>query len=209
MQIILESDDFNPHPEVDCLSFIEKILSENSNIIFNFFCPPLYKGYSLEKNPYWCDKVRCLIENNNVTLNPHGLYHSQEEFKYKNYNETLEALLHAESIFNNCKLPYLKCWRGPHWGCNEFTFQALEKLNYTHIYIHENYRTLYDSGNYNFQAIYYNWSIGDKLDNLNDNILIAHSHTHAVCNNGLEEKWDNVQLLIEAHNLNFLKTNEI
>ena len=185
MKLILEFDDFNPNPEVDCIKEIKELVRLFPKIKLTMFTPALYNNTPLYSNPAWCDEVRQLIEKDNLRLAIHGCYHTTEEFKNKDYDDAMRTIVRAESIFRVAKLPFIRCFRGPHWGINQATYDALKWLEYTHVYTHEDYHALAIS-NPNVKNIYYNWNLKDEIDTRLPHIVIGHGHTHNVCGNGIQ-----------------------
>ena len=112
------------------------------------------------------------------------------------------------NIFEKNNIDFLKVFRGPQWGINEYTFEALIDLNFTHIYSHENYLELNNKFKDNIKIIYYNWNLKDNFE-LKNEIIIAHGHTHNVCDNGIEETFDKIKNINKKYNINFLKANKI
>lgn len=185
MNIILEFDDFHHNKNVDCLTTIKELIKLDSNIKLTLFTPALYENIPLFENKHWCEQVKKLIESNNIQLGVHGLVHTSEEFKYKNYDESVLALKYAEYIFNKSNLDFVKIFRGPHWGINEFTYKALISLGYKAIFTHESYSHLIPKFS-SIKSIIYNWNLKDDIKNV-DSYLIGHGHTHNVCGNGINE----------------------
>lgn len=207
MQVIFEFDDLNPHQEVDCLDTIKRLVFLYPRIKLTFFVPAAYKNFLLTSDYKWCDEIRGLVENGNVSLTIHGLFHSQEEFKVLDKNEAENRLKEAESIFQTANLPFDKIFRGPHWGNGEGTYQALISRNYKSCWTHEDYRWLAEKYP-DMKSVYYNWNLKDKFEDSglkNDgSIVIAHGHSHATCGNGIEESLDRICSFIDKYNPEFL-----
>jgi len=186
--LILDFDDFHwQHPQ-NCLETIDLLLTYVPNIKLSFFVAPNWEDRPLYKNPIWCDKVRRLIKNNNVVLGIHGLCHSQLEFSNKTKSEALLAIGEAEKEFQKADLPFVKVFKGPHWGLNSDTVDALIEKEYSHIYSHEDFKHLEKPG---IKFVYYDINLKDKIDKdyLSNTELdvIAHGHSWDVCNNGIKE----------------------
>ena len=211
MKLILEFDDFNPLSEVNCLSEIKYLVSKHSNIKITLFTSALYQRVPLFYDKKWCEEVLELIFNDNIRLAVHGLYHTNEEFKSKTYDDASVSLLLAESIFTHSKLPFIKVFRGPHWGINSQTCEALVDLNYTHMYIHENYGFLQNTFKDKIKSVFYNWNLKDDFDSgmlSEQNIIVGHGHTHDVCGNGIAESLSRIEKCIINFNPTFLFADE-
>lgn len=198
--LILEYDDFHWKSPENCLDTIYKFVEKYPTIKLSMFTVARHSDLWLGKDKEWCAKVKDLISNGNLQLAIHGLYHHQEEFKHKTYNEAMTSLVLAESEFIEEDLPYVKVFRGPHWGINQETYNALVALNYTHVYTHPDYASLikYNQDIYN---IIYNWNLKDEAPD--DEFLIGHGHTHNVCGNGIEETFDRVCSFIDNNEVEF------
>lgn len=211
MKLVLEFDDLNCHPEVDCLGVIKKLVNLYPKIKLTFFTPAAYKNYPLTSNQKWCDEIRNLIESNNVNLAVHGLYHTQEEFKFIDCSEANSRLEIVENIFNEAKLPFNKIFRSPHWGIQESTYEALINRNYSSVWTHEDYKWLADKFP-EIKSIYYNWNLKDKFEDsgaVNEDIVIAHGHSHSVCGNGIGESFDRICDMIDKYNPEFIFASEV
>ena len=204
--VILEYDDFHWKSPENCLSTINTFISKYPAIRISLFTPPIHSGLHLSDNPIWCDEVRKLIQSNNIRLAVHGTYHSQEEYKYKSVEDVINSIKKSEEEFKDSNLPYIKVFRGPHWGINENTYSALESVGYTHIYTHQDYINLIDK--FKIKSIIYNWNLKDDAPT-NSNILIGHGHTHNVCQNGISETFNRVSNVIDMYNPQFKFVNEI
>ena len=211
MKLILEFDDLNPKGEVNCLFEIKNLINLFPKIKLTFFTSALYMGTPLYSNKAWCEEISRYIQNNNIRLAVHGLvHHPIEEFKWKNKNDTLLALNEAESIFKTSELDFIKVFRGPHWGINEETYEALIELKYKAVYNHESYKALGDKYEKDIKNIYYNWNLKDSFDeNLSNGVIVAHGHTHNVCGNGIQETFSKIVDFINERNPNFLFADEI
>ena len=156
--IVLEYDDIHPlHPE-NCLKEIDEFVRLFPNIKLSFFCPPLLRGVPLYKDKDWCGSIRKHIESGNVCLARHGLTHEQEEFKNLDLNEAEFRLKVGDAAHDVARLPYVKVFRGPHWGINMESITALINQGYTHLYNHQDYKELGDKykNEINVRMIIYN-----------------------------------------------------
>ena len=207
LKLILEYDDFCDQSPENCLNFIEKCVEEIPKIKFNLFTVPKTRGFEI-KDPSWISRVKNLISNKNISICVHGLFHTTEEFKFLSKKEAIFRLKTAMNIFEKNNIDFLKVFRGPQWGINEYTFEALIDLNFTHIYSHENYLELNNKFKDNIKIIYYNWNLKDNFE-LKNEIIIAHGHTHNVCDNGIEETFDKIKNINKKYNINFLKANKL
>jgi len=218
MNLILEFDDFNPHPEVDCLAEIKAFVRVFPEIKLTMFTPALYKDTPLYSNPTWCDEVRKLIKSDNLRLAVHGCYHTNEEFKNIDYQDAIRTIVRAESIFRVAALPFIRCFRGPHWGINQSTYNALKWLDYTHVYTHEDYKELADA-NQDVTNVIYDWNLSGlyipprKKDvfGFSDGfqVIVGHGHTHNVCGNGIQESSARIDDFIRTYTPKFNFADEI
>ena len=210
MKLILEFDDLNPKREVNCLSEIRNLIKLFPKIKLTLFTSALYMWVPLHSNKPWCEEVSSYIKNNNIKLAVHGLVHSPEEFKRKDKNDTLLALKEAESIFKTSGLDFIKVFRGPHWGINEWTYESLIELGYKAVYNHLDYKDLGDKHEKDIKNIYYNWNLKDPFDeSLSGETIVAHGHTHDVCGNGIRETTPKIIDFINKYNPDFLFADEI
>jgi len=209
MKLLLEFDDLNPHSQVNCINEIRELIKIIPNIKLTFFTSALYEGVPLYQDNEWCYEISKYIKSNNIRLAVHGLAHSPvEEFKRKNKIEALLALNIADAIFKTSKLDYIKVFRGPHWGINEHTYEALLELEYKAIYTHTDYIDLANK-NKNIKNIFYNWNLKDNFIDNGDEIIIAHGHTHNVCGNGINETLNRIIKFIKDYNPEFIFGDEI
>lgn len=204
--LILEYDDFHWKSPENCLSTIQRFVDRFPNIKISLFSTPIHSYLPYRDDLNWCNSVRKLIESGNIHLAVHGIYHDSEEFKHKNFANACYSLKMAEEEFEKSSLPFVKVFRGPHWGINNETYAALECLDYTHIYTHEDYRHLITPER-KIKSVIYNWNLKDEAPDLD--LLIAHGHTHSVCSNGIQETFDKVSTFIENNNPSFRFVNEI
>lgn len=207
MNLVLEFDDFNPKAEVDCIDAVVGLVSLYPKIKMTLFTSALYERTPLFSAPEWCDRVRKLIDDNNIRLAVHGLYHTVEEFKTKSKNDALLSIIIAESVFAVSNLPYIKVFRGPHWGINEATYEALIEMGYKSVFTHNDYKHLIEKYP-QIKSVMYGWNIKDD-DCTACDLVIGHGHTHNVCGNGIEESFDRICNFIDKNNPNFLFADEI
>lgn len=193
--LVLEFDDFHWRQPENCLKEIEYLISKFPDIKLSFFCTPALGGIYLDENTNWCNTVKFYIDSGNIRLGVHGLYHNTEEFKYLDYSSAHRHLEIALAIFNKSNLPVTKCFRGPHWGLNENAIHALNALNFTHLYSHNDYKHL----EYFFEGkvVYYNWNLKDEISEI-PNLIIGHGHTHNVCQNGISESIPKIVKALES-----------
>lgn len=217
-RIIFEFDDLNPHPEVNCLPTIEKLIARYPNIVLNFFTIPIYKGVSLASDPIWCNRIRQLIELGNVNLAVHSTYHTTEEFKFLDYNTAIDKLVLSQSVFDEANLSFTKVFKGSHWGICSKSIEAMINLDYTHLYSHVSYKELNDKYKDKIKIVYYNYNLKDTwpyLENklLDKNVIVCHGHTspyeHLSCGNGITQCYEKLCNIIECgENIEFLKVQD-
>lgn len=205
MKLILEFDDLNPKKEVNCIDQIDYLVKLFPNIKLTFFTTALYERVPLFSDQKWCHRIMTHIANGNVRLAVHGLYHTQEEFKHKSWEDAMLSLKMAEDVFEIARLPFIKVFRGPHWGINEATYTALMNLDYEAVYTHEDYKNLIPK--FSIKSIIYNWNLKDE-DCTEQNLIIGHGHTQNVCGNGIEESMQRIINFINKHNPEFAFAND-
>lgn len=203
-EIILEYDDLTHLNPENCIAQIDELVARHPKIKISFFTVPMMRGVPLSHDMAWCSRISKHIDNGNVTLAYHGLLHTPEEFKNLDKVECELRIRFATSIFNTCKLPVVKVFRGPHWGISDQAIKALEELEFTHLYNHTDYGHLASD---KLKITYYNWNLKD--DSPDDAILITHGHTHNVCENGIAETLDKVSKFIDEHNPSFKFVDEL
>jgi hypothetical protein len=211
MKLILEFDDFNPKAEVNCIGEIQELVYTFPQIKLTMFTSALYERRALFSDPEWCKAVNKLIESNNLKLAIHGLYHTPEEFKHKTKDDALLSITVAESVFKVAGLPFIKVFRGPHWGINEATYEALIDLKYKAVYTHEDYRSLADKFP-QIKSVFYNWNLKDNectAWNGIEPLVIGHGHTHNVCGNGIQESFDRISTFIQRYGPEFAFADEV
>jgi predicted deacetylase len=214
-RICIEFDDLHPNPDVDCLDVMEELYEQYEEILINFFVPAQYGGMPLFDDKKWCKRLQVMVENERVCLGVHGLLHSPEEMKHKTYQEAVSSIRAAEAIFNAAGLPYAKAFRGPHWGVNGPTIDALIDLGYTHLYSHINYFSLTEPYRDKIKTVIYNFNFADKwphMENLYENsMMVAHGHTskhrHLNCGNGIASHLDKVDYLVR--NFECMRIDEV
>lgn len=207
MKLALEFDDFNPKPEVNCIDIIDRIIAQYPNIKLTFFTTPLYERVPLFRDKKWCERVKKHIDNNNIQLAVHGLYHTVEEFKTKSKDDALLSIAVAESVFRVSKLPFIKLFRGPHWGINDATYEALIELEYKAVFTHPDYAYLINR-HPQIKSIFYNWNL-DSNTCAETDLVIGHGHTQNVCGNGIEESYNRICNFINKNNPTFVFADEI
>lgn len=205
--LILEFDDLHWKQPENCLDTIKRYVQKYPKIKLSFFTTPCHSQLPLSYNPEWCLEINDLIKSNNIRIAVHGLYHNQEEFKYLDDNRSIMFFKLAEKEFNQAGIPFIKVFRGPHWGICQHTYDALKYEGYSHIYTHEDYRDLAEKNKTRIKNIFYNWNLKDEAPN--DNLLIGHGHTFNVCSNGIAQTFDKVCAFIDKYNPEFKFVNEI
>lgn len=205
MNLCLEFDDLHFDSEVDCLPEIEKLVTRFPNIKLSFFTIPCYKNTPIYESKHWCESIAEFIDKGNVELCVHGFYHSFLEFKDIDYRTALTKLETAHSIFYIANLKFSKIFRGPHWGINENTYKALEELDYSKVFTHQDYSDLIDK--FKIRSIIYNQNLADEIKP--KQITIAHGHTHNVCGNGISESFNRIVSFIDQQNPDFVFCSEV
>lgn len=198
-KIILDYDDFHWKCPENCLDTVYKFIEKIPNIKINFFTSPNYENNLLSNNSNWCNEVRTLINSNNIRLCVHGWNHIGEEFKNVSLDKALALINASENEFKKCNLSFSKVFKGPRWGINQNTYDALKLLNYTHIYTHEDYKHLIEIND--IKSVIYNWNLKD--DPCDNNVLYCHGHSWSVCANGISETFNKVISFIEKNNVEF------
>lgn len=207
MKIIFEFDDLHWKSPENCLSTIEYLVERVPNIKLSFFCTPQHSNLPLSLNDIWCEKIKKFIDSKNINLYVHGLNHESCEFLHLSEEEALIKLIQAHEEFKKANLTFYKVFRAPYWNINENTYKALQKLNYSHIYSHEDYKDL--SENQKIKTIFYNWNLKDEFKFINHEIIIAHGHTHNTCSNGIFEVKDRIVEFCQKENPEFIFAHEI
>jgi hypothetical protein len=217
MKLILEFDDFNPNPQVDCLAVARELIEKYPDIILNFFTVPVYEGICLHYDTRWIEEVKKFIDSGNIVLGVHGTFHTFREYALYDYPRSAIYLKHSHDKFNEAGLPFVKCFRGPYWGICEDSVQALIDMGYTHLYSHKEYTALNEKYADKIKIVYYNWNLKDawlKLENpLDSDIVVAHGHTskhtHLSCGNGIWECYNKICDFIDSQeNIEFLRIDQ-
>lgn len=218
MKIILEFDDLNPHPLVNCVEVIDKLVNRYDDIVLNFFTVPSYNNITLSYCPKWADKIRGYIEKGNVVLGVHGTYHNFLEYARVTVESADSLLKISFAEFEKAKLPYVKCFRGPYWGINAEAIEALINNGFTHLYSHKNNVNLNDQYADRIKIVYYNWNFKDtwpKLENpTTGEILVGHGHTslnsELSCGNGIGESYNRICDMIDSQDkIEFLRIDQV
>jgi len=205
--LVLEYDDLHFLEPEDCLPQIQELVRTFPDIKISFFCPPLLRGTPIYKNMEWCAEVRKLIESGNVCLARHGLTHEPEEYKNLDYHDCSFRLGVGDAAHQFAKLPFVKVFRGPHWGLCDSALRALVEAEYTHLYNHEDYRELGERYKSQINIKYYNWNLKD--DAPDEEMLITHGHTHDVCGNGIEETYDRLVSFLDKNKPTYKFVDEV
>ncbi len=208
MKLVLEFDDFHWRSPENCIHSIQFLISACPAIRLSFFTIPLLDGLRLSDDAQWCDAVLELIKCGNVRLAVHGLTHSYLEFRNLQYDAAMERLDLAGRQFELADLPYTKVFKGPNWGINNSTYDALAKLGYTHVYGHTEYIEVSKANSGKVTTIFYNWNLKDERPEECE-LVIAHGHTHDVCDNGIAKTVGRTLRFIENHQPEFLFVDEV
>lgn len=205
MKLILEYDDFCSQDPENCLDTIKEMIKEVPHIKFNMFTVPIMRGeYS---NFIWVNEIQKLIQSNNVKLCVHGLFHDHLEFENINAHACKAYFELISACKDLYKLPWLPVFRGPYWGINAITVEQLIDNNYTHIYNHENHNYLESLYSDKIKFVYYNQNLKDEM--IPQELMIAHGHTHNVCENGIKETKNKVLKFINQYNPEFIWADDI
>lgn len=210
MNIIIEYDDFHWEMPENCLSSIYKIISEFPGIKISLFTIPFLRKKSLYEDRTWCRKVGKLIESGHIEIERHGFLHSTLEFKSEDLIYIREAILLGDSILAKSGLISKKVFRGPYWGISSQAINILNDLGYTHLYNHVDYSHL--DSIFKNKVVYYNWNLADESPQAIDpgyGFIVAHGHTHNVCNNGIEESMNRLRDFIYNNDVTFKFASEI
>ena len=205
-KICFEFDDLHWKAPENCLPSIEYLTRKYPNIKLSMFTVAGHSGLPLFADLDWCKEVRGYIERGNLELCVHGLRHNQEEFRYIGLDEIKSKLIEAEAIFKTSGLEFKKVFRGPHWGINKETYDVCVELGYSHIYIHETYRHL--ALDERIKSVFYNWNLKDLVPP-NEDLIVAHGHTHAVCENGIADVISHIESAIDTGEYEFLFASEV
>lgn len=205
-KIILEFDDFHWRSPENCIDTVESLVSKYPKIKINLFTVPCLHGYSISYDTSWLNRVKSLIKSKNIILGFHGVYHSHLEFEHIPKDVARRTILDGFKYFEEAGLPFQKVFRGPNWGLNHSTIEVLKELNFTHIYNHPDRKNLESEG---IKYIYYNWNLKDDYSIIDNDIIIAHGHTHNVCGNGIMESYQRLCKFLDTFDVEFLELNEI
>ena len=195
MKLVIEYDDTHWNTQVDCLNFFESMIKEFPAIKVTMFTVAAYNFAPMNENINWTRRVKKLIDQGNLELGLHGFYHTQEEFKHLSLDQTHARYQDIVNEFREAGLPFVKLFRGPHWGINAHTYCLARDEGLT-IFSHEDYIDLAVSFP-TVKTIYYNWNLKDAMPT-DKELLIAHGHTHNVCSNGIEESYNRLKVGLQA-----------
>ncbi len=193
--LVLDFDDFHHLSPENCIGQVKNIAKLFPSVKILLFTIPRLRNIPLKDNQEWCNDVRNLINSGTIQLGVHGLDHSPEEFRYLSKEQAIDKLLVAHQIFEEANLPYVKVFKGPHWGLGKGTLEALEELKYTCVFSHEDYTQLHKETN--LPIVIYNWNLKDEPENID--VLYGHGHTHNVCGNGFEEIFHRLVLFLSLN----------
>lgn len=219
MYCVLEYDDFCDQAPENCLSELESLVKLIPKIKVTMFTVPAMRGQAIT-DPNWIMRVRRLIESDNLRLAVHGCFHLQEEFDCKTELAQIRLDL-AEECFKDANLPFIKVFKGPHWGANEHTHGLLKKNGYTHWYNHPEKEELEFRFDNECKAVHYNYNLAEsveRLDFLLDdknyvddplNTIVTHGHTHNVCNNGIAQTMNKVVYMDAKYDVEWRFADEI
>lgn len=195
--LILDFDDFHWKKPQNCIDTIRLLHKIRPDIKLSFFVSPNYENHLLTFDKKWCKEVKELIELDVIRIGIHGWNHSQLEFEDITKLNAIAKLHLAEKELEAAEIPFVKAFKGPHWGINYIAAETLLEKKYTHIYSHPDklsVQTKFNSENKNanLKFVYYNLNLKDNLDdssirNYDDIDVIAHGHSWNVCENGITE----------------------
>jgi hypothetical protein len=209
VDLVIEYDDFHWQSPENCLKQVYYLVQKFPTIKITFFTSPFYQYRALSENKDWCQRVRELIGSNNIRLAVHGTTHNTLEYKNMDIRQVAMSIQDSHNFFESAQLPFIRVFRGPHWGINENVYKVLrEYQGYTHIYTHEDYKHLIKPEQ-TIKSIIYNWNLKDKEPDPNLQTIIAHGHTHNVCSNGIEETLPQLEQYLLTHEVNFKFANEV
>lgn len=196
--IIIDFDDLHyRHPE-NCLQTIQYLVDRNDKIKLLFFTIPYLDRLEIGNDDPFCKKLRKYIDSGHIQLAIHGTYHSSEEFKSLDYENARMKISLSERLMKEADLPFIKVFKGPHWGLNKSTIDVLMDRCYQAVFNHEDYKNLEVAG---IDFKYYNWNLKDDYVAPTDRLVIAHGHTHNVCGNGIQEIADKLLMTLEENDL--------
>jgi len=203
MKIVLDFDDLHWSNPVNCLDSIDYLISSNPKIKLTFFTIPYYNNNPIGADKDFCKRIKEYIDSNNIVLAIHGTTHSVLEYLEKSYEDAINSISLSEFYMTEAGLPFIKVFKGPHWGINKETINALIQHNYKEIFNHESFRHLEVP---EIKFTYYNWNLKDNFTP--SKIIYAHGHTHDVCENGIRETRDKILDAIRTNNLECIFPHE-
>lgn len=207
-QVIFEFDDLHFTEPEDCLNEIDHLVKVIPNIKLSFFAVPMLRGNPIYENPLWIKRIHEHIKNNNVRLAVHGLEHLTLEFENINFENAMYRIQTAEDLFKQAELPFVKVFKGPHWGINLETLDALSYLEYTHVYNHDDHIHL-ELNKYSFKFIHYNWNLKDEFEDNEQSLVVAHGHTWDTCSNGIKEVTPKIIEFVNKYHPTFKFVDEV
>lgn len=183
--LILEFDDFHHLKPENCLETLTALIVAIPHIKISMFTVPLLRNASVGSNSIWCNRVKEFIDNGNLSLCLHGLTHDHLEFENLSRKEANTRIKRGLDLFDKAGLPCEKVFRGPNWGLNPQTVNALLDNNFTHLYNHKDHMWA-SALEMPMKVIYYNWNLKRNAP-VTDGQIVAHGHTHNVCKNGIDQ----------------------
>tara|TARA_R110002074_G_scaffold402324_1_gene607076 strand:- start:147257 stop:147889 length:633 start_codon:yes stop_codon:yes gene_type:complete len=197
-KILIDFDDLHyRHPE-NCLQTVDYLVERNPDIKLLFFTIPFLDRLEIGNDTKFCEDIKKYIDSGHIQLAIHGTYHSSEEFKNLDRENARMKISLSERLMREANLPFIRVFKGPHWGINKNTIDVLTDRDYDAIFSHEDYSHL-ETPDIDF--CYYNWNLKDDYVSTEDKIVIAHGHTHSVCGNGIRQIADKLLSTIERENL--------
>jgi predicted deacetylase len=209
MKLVLDFDDFSPLKEDDCLDSIYWLIDKVPNIKLSFFTIPCHKGYFLENDPFWCQKVRELVLDKKIVLGVHGYRHDFCEFGNITKGDALFNLENAEYSFREANLHFVKCFKPPNWAINQNTYDVLYKLAYTHCYTHPDFRDLADFNKDRIKSIIYNWNLKDDYIDNGEELILGHGHASNYCGNYIYDVKERIVEFCQKYKPEFKFIHEI
>jgi len=196
--LIIDFDDLHyRHPE-NCLRTIEYLVERNPTIKMLFFTIPYLDRQEIGNDERFCNDVREYIDSGHIQLAIHGTYHSSEEFKNLTDTAARMKISLSERLMSEAKLPFIKVFKGPHWGLNRETIEVLKSKDYKAVFSHDDYKHLETDG---IDFRYYNWNLKDDYQDPGEDLVIAHGHTHNVCGNGIQETADKILRVLDKEDV--------
>lgn len=182
-KVLIDLDDYHWLAPENCLTFLESIIQIIPNCKLLLFTIPNLRDCPITQNNEWISRTISLIEKGNLRIELHGYTHEHLEFDRLNKTDTEKRIKDALAIFDDAGFPIPVAFKGPNWGICQNTIDVLSDMGFQYIYDHPKNKGLFDYKE--LTPIYYNWSIGDKLNP--KPVTIGHGHTHNVCGNGIRE----------------------